>query len=105
MAVYFRILHKNILESKGDFKKDVRKLEPIFRSFKLNSRILKTTDIIVTKFLDDTVVDDEIELANTKHNFFSQHVWNDTMLRVIDKKIRQEEDEIFALKKLVNSLF
>jgi len=27
------------------------------------------------------------------------------MLRVIDKKIRQEEDEIFALKKLVNSLF
>jgi len=27
------------------------------------------------------------------------------MLRVIDKKIRQEEDEILALKKLVNSLF
>ena len=94
-----------ILESKGDFKNDIRKLEPIFRSFKLNSRILKITDVIVTKFLDDTVVDDEIELANTKHNFFSQHVWNDTMLRVIDKKIRQEEDEILALKKLANNLF
>lgn len=105
VAVYFRIIHRDILESKGDFKKDVRKLEPIFRSFKLNSRILKITDVIVTKFLDDTVVDDEIELANTKHNFFSQHVWNDTMLRVIDKKIRQEEEEIISLKKLVNSLF
>ena len=80
------------------------KLEPIFRSFKLNSRILKNTDIVVTKFLEDTVVDDEIELANTKHNFFSQHVWNDTMLRVVDKKIRQEEDEILALKKLVSNL-
>lgn len=105
VAVYFRILHRKILETKGDFKADVRKLEPIFRSFKLNSRILKTADVIVTKFLEDTVVDDEIELANTKHNFFSQHVWNDTMLRVVDKKIRQEEDEIAALKKLVNNLF
>jgi hypothetical protein len=105
VAVYFRILHKKILESKDDFKGDIRKLEPIFRSFKLNSRILKLTDVIVTKFLEDTVVDDEIELANTKHNFFSQHVWNNTMLRVIDKKIRHEEDEILALKKLTNSLF
>ncbi len=105
VAVYFRILHKKILESKDDFKDDIRKLEPIFRSFKLNSRILKLTDVIVTKFLEDTVVDDEIDLANTKHNFFSQHVWNNTMLRVIDKKIRHEEDEILALKKLTNSLF
>jgi hypothetical protein len=105
VAVYFRIIHKKILETKGDFKKDAVKLEPIFRSFKLNSRILKVADIIVTKFLEDTVVDDEIELANTKHNFFSQHVWNDTMLRVLDKKIRQEEDEILSLKKLVDNLF
>ena len=80
-------------------------MEPIFRSFKLYNRILKITDVIVTKFLDDTVVDDEIELANTKHNFFSQHVWNETMIRVIDKKIRQEEDEIVSLKKIANSLF
>ena len=104
VAVYFRILYKKILESKGDFKGDIRKIEPIFRSFKLNSKILKVTDVVVTKFLEDTVVDDEIELANTKHNFFSQHVWNDTMLRVIDKKIRQEEDEISALKKLTTNL-
>ncbi len=105
VAVYFRIIHKKILETKGDFKKDVVKLEPIFRSFKLNSRILKITDIVVTKFLEDTIVDDEIELANTKHNFFSQYVWNDTMLRVLDKKINREEDEILSLKKLVDNLF
>ena len=98
-------MYKKILETKGDFKKDAMKLEPIFRSFKINSRILKVTDIIVTKFLEDTIVDDEIELANTKHNFFSQHVWNDSMLRVLDKKIRQEEDEILSLKKLVDNLF
>ena len=104
VAVYFRILQKKILETKGDFKTDISKLEPIFRSFKLNSRILKLADIVVTKFLEDTVVDDEMEIANTKHNFFSHHVWNDAMLRVIDKKIRQEEDEIESIKKLVSNL-
>jgi hypothetical protein len=104
VGVYFRILHKKILESKGDFKDDIVKLEPIFRSFKLNSRILKLTDTVVTKFLEDTVVDDEIELANTKHNFFSHHVWNDAMIRVVDKKIKQEEDEIDAIKKLVSNV-
>ena len=104
VAVYFRILHKAILETKEDFKTDITKLEPIFRSFKLNSRILKLADTVVTKFLEDTVVDDEMEIANTKHNFFSHHVWNDAMLRVVDKKIRQEEDEIESIKKLVSNL-
>ena len=104
VAVYFRILHKKILETKSDFKTDISKLEPIFRSFKLNSRILKLSDIVVTKFLEDTVVDDEMEIANTKHNFFSHHVWNDAMLRVVDKKIRQEEEEIESIKKLVSNL-
>lgn len=104
VAVYFRILHKKILETKGDFKTDISKLEPVFRSFKLNSRILKLSDVVVTKFLEDSTVEDEIELANTKHNFFSHHVWNDTMLRVVDKKIKQEEEEINAIKRLVNNL-
>jgi len=93
-----------IIGTKSGFKEDVNKLEPIFRSFKLNGRILKLADIIVTKFLEDTVVDDEMELANTKHNFFSHHVWNEAMLRVVDKKIKQEEDEIDNIKKLVSNL-
>ncbi len=104
VAVYFRILHRNILETKGDFKRDITKLESIFRSFKLCSRILKLTDLVVTKFLEDTVVDDEMEIANTKHNFFSHHVWNDAMLRVIDKKIKQEEEELSSIKKLISNL-
>jgi hypothetical protein len=104
VAVYFRIVHRNILGTRGDFKEDVVKLEPIFKSYKLNERILRLADGTVTRFLEDTVVEDEMEIANTKHNFFSHHVWNETMLRVIDKKIRQEEEEIENIKKLVNSL-
>jgi len=45
-----------------------------------------------------------MDIANTKHNFFSHHVWNDAMLRVVDKKIRQEDEEIESIKKLVSNL-
>ncbi len=103
LGIYFRILYRDILKINNDFKNTINKVEPIFRRFTLNTRILKLSDIIVTKFLEDTVVDDEIELANTKHNFFSHHVWNDAMLRVIDKKVKQEEDEIESIKKIVNN--
>lgn len=105
VAVYFKILHEKILLTKGDFKEDIAKLEPIFKSVKLNQRVLKLTDIVVTKFLEDTVVDDEMTAANTYHNFFSHHVWQDSMVRVIEKKIKQEEDEINSIKKIVQDLF
>jgi hypothetical protein len=59
----------------------------------------------VTKFLEDTVVDDEMDAANTYHNFFSHNVWQDSMIRVIEKKIKQEEDEINSIKKIVQDLF
>ncbi len=105
LATYFKILHEKILSTKGDFKEDISKLEPIFKSVKLNQRILKLTDTIVTKFLEDTVVDDEMDAANTYHNFFSHNVWQDSMIRVIEKKIKQEEDEINSIKKIVQDLF
>ena len=105
VAVYFKILHGQILLTQGDFKEDISKLEPIFKSVKLNQRILKLTDTIVTKFLEDTVVDDEMDAANTYHNFFSHHVWQDSMIRVIEKKIKQEDEEITSIKKIVQDLF
>jgi len=105
VAVYFKILHEKILHTKGDFKEDIGKLEPVFKSVKLNQRILKLTDTVVTKFLDDTVVDDEMEAANTYHNFFSHHVWQDSMIRVIEKKIKQEDEEIINIQKIVQDLF
>ena len=104
VAVYFKILHEKVLLTKGDFKEDISKLEPIFKSIKLNQRILKLTDTVVTKFLEDTVVDDEMMAANTYHNFFSHHVWQDSMIRVIEKKIKHEED-IDSVQTVVQDLF
>ncbi|MGB6462675.1 MAG: AIPR family protein [Nitrosotalea sp.] len=105
VGVYFKILHEKIILTKGDFKEDIAKLEPIFKSVKLNQRILKLTDTVATKFLEDTVVDDEMTAANTYHNFFSHHVWMDSMIRVIEKKIKQEEEEITSIRKIVQDLF
>ncbi|MDE1765759.1 MAG: AIPR family protein [Thaumarchaeota archaeon] len=105
VAVYFKILHEKILLTKGDFKEDIAKLEPVFKSVKLNQRILKLTDTVATKFLEDTVVDDEMTAANTYHNFFSHHVWLDSMIRVIEKKIKQEEEDILDIQTIVRDLF
>jgi len=105
VAVYFKILHEKVLLTKGDFKEDISKLEPIFKSIKLNQRILKLTDTVVTKFLEDTVVDDEMMAANTYHNFFSHHVWQDSMVRVIAKKIKHEEEEVDSIQMVVQDLF
>ena len=105
VGVYFKILHEKVLLTKGDFKEDISKLEPIFKSIKLNQRILKLTDTVVTKFLEDTVVDDEMMAANTYHNFFSHHVWQDSMVRVIEKKIKHEEEEIDSVQTVVQDLF
>ena len=105
VAVYFKILHEKVLLTKGDFKEDISKLEPIFKSIKLNQRILKLTDTVVTKFLEDTVVDDEMMAANTYHNFFSHHVWQDSMVRVIEKKIKHEEEEVDSIQMVVQDLF
>ncbi len=42
--------------------------------------------------------------AKSYHKFFSHHVWKDSMIRVIEKKIKQEEDEIENIKKIVQDL-
>jgi len=60
----------------------------------LFTKILKTTDKVVTKFLGDFVVERKIDEANTAHNFFSNQVYSKDMLEVIDSKIRQEREEI-----------
>ena len=70
----------------------------------LFTKILKTTDKVVTKFLEDSKVEDKIEEANTAHNFFSNQVYSKSMLEVIDSKIRQEQEEIDYIKKTFSGI-
>ena len=99
-----RIIHKNILKTNDDFKKDITSLEKIIRDVGLCIKILKITDRVITKFLEDTIVEDQIVEANTAHNFFSNQVYSMDMLKVIDRKISQEQEEIDIIKKIISSL-
>jgi len=54
----------------------------------LFTNILKTTDKVVTKYLEDSKVEEKIDEANTAHNFFSNQVYVKSMLEEIDSKIR-----------------
>ncbi len=104
LAVTARIIHKNILQTNDDFKKDISNLEKIIRDFGLCTKILKITDRIITKFLEDTLVENKIIEANTAHNFFSNQVYGTDMLMVIDRKISQECDVIDNIKKTISGL-
>jgi hypothetical protein len=51
--------------------------------------------------LEDSAVETKIEESNTAHNFFSNQVYGNDMLKIIDRKIGQEEEEIGFIKKTI----
>ena len=104
VAVTARIIHKNILGKNDDFKKDISELEKMIQNVGLFRKILKASDKVVTKFLEDSKVEEKIDEANTAHNFFSNQVYGKSMLEVIDSKIRQEQEEIDYIKKTVSGI-
>ena len=104
VAVTARIIHKNILGKNDDFKKDISELEKMIQNIGLFTKILKTTDKVITKFLEDSKVEEKIDEANTAHNFFSNQVYGKSMLEVIDSKIRQEQEEIDYIKKTISGI-
>jgi len=104
VAVTARIIHKNILGKNDDFKNDISELEKMIQNIGLFTKILKTTDRVVTKFLEDSKDEDKIDEANTAHNFFSNQVYGKSMLEVIDSKIRQEQEEIDYIKKTISGI-
>ena len=104
VAVTARIIHKNIIGKNDDFKNDISELEKIIQNVGLFTKILKVSDKVVTKFLEDSKVEEKIFEANTAHNFFSNQVYSKDMLEVIDSKIRQEEEEIDYIKNTISGL-
>ena len=70
----------------------------------LFTKILNVADEVVTKFLEDSKVEEKIDEANTAHNFFSNQVYSKDMLVVIDSKIRQEQEEITHIKKTISGI-
>jgi len=66
----------------------------------LFTKILKTTDKVVTKFLEDSKVEEKIDEANTAHNFFSNQVYGKSMLEVILKIDTRNMHRIFLLQLL-----
>ena len=104
VAITARIIHKNILIKNDNFKDDINELEKIMQNFGLCKKILMVADKVVTKFLEDSAVEAKIEESNTAHNFFSNQVYSNDMLKIIDRKIRQEQNEIDYIKKTISGI-
>ena len=71
------------------------------KNLRLCEKIFKVADKLVTKFLEDSAVETKIEESNTAHNFFSNQVYGNDMLKIIDRKIGQEAEDIGFIKKTI----
>ena len=71
------------------------------KNFRLCEKILHVADKVVTKFLEDSAVETRIEESNTAHNFFSNQVYGNDMIKIIDRKIDQETEEIVFIKRTI----
>lgn len=104
VAVYAKLLNEKILEVKGNYKNNIIKLESVFRNFETNHKVMSLTDSIVSNFLSDYLVNQEISKANSPHNFFSQNVYNEKMLDVLEQKMDSQEIEICKIKECIKNL-
>ena len=77
VTAYFRILKDYILRETDDIKKDPKILDPIFKDFDTNKRLLKLTDEILNHFF--VVVEDSHKDKMTLHTFFAKYVWGEPL--------------------------
>ena len=105
VGVTGKIIHEYILETKDDFDNDISKLESMIRNVPLFKRILRLTDKIVDQVLTSHDCEKELDKVNkSKHNLFSQSIYNDEMKKVIEHYISLESDETDYIKKTISGL-
>jgi len=94
VTAYFKILFEYILKKDMDeIKQNPELMEPIFKDYGNNKRLLNLTDEAVEFYFHKarTYFDDHDEIV-TWHNFFSKHAWDDELKKdfksfLIDKKV------------------
>jgi hypothetical protein len=102
ITAYFLALTNHILEKKIDIKKEPKILDPYFKDFETNKRLLKLTDGILEQFFDQTLhirQDEDQRDIMTLHNFFAKHVWIPEAQRIMKNIMKRKNDQFKELKQ------
>jgi len=104
VTAYFNILMNYILKKDPDeIKKEPVLLEPFFKDFEVNKKLLKFTDYILKYYFSRSRTYMEQNNVPTWHNFFSRHVWNESLRVDFKNFVADNKTELRDIQKSFNS--
>lgn len=104
VTAYFNILMNYILKKEPDeIKKDPALLEPYFKDIETNKRLLKFTDDVLKFYFSRARSYLEQNKVPTWHNFFSRHVWNDSLQTDFKSFVVDNKAELREIQKSFKS--
>ena len=89
------ILKKEI----DEIKKDPTLLEPYFKDYETNKRLLKFTDDVLKYYFSRSRSYMETNKVPTWHNFFSRHVWNESLQTDFKSFVVDNKNELKEIQK------
>ena len=100
VTAYFKILMYYIIKKEIDeIKKDPTLLEPYFKDFETNKKLLKFTDDVLKYYFSRSRSYLEQNKVPTWHNFFSRHVWNETLQTDFKSFVVDSKSELRDIQK------
>lgn len=104
VTAYFKILMDYILKKEmDDIKKDPQLLEPYFKDFETNKRLLKFTDGVLKYYFSRARTYLEQNKVPTWHNFFSRHVWNESLQADFKSFVIDNKNELKEIQRSFRS--
>ena len=102
VTAYFRILSQFIIQKDFDkIKKEPKILEPYFKNFEANSRLLAFTHEMIKHYVAAArlFIEDHKEKITTLHNFFARYAWDESLQKNFVHHVTVYKDEIKKIKE------
>ncbi len=100
VTAYFKILMDYIMKKESDeIKAEPSLLEPYFKNFDTNKRLMKFTDEVLKYYFSRARTYLEQNKVPTWHNFFSRHVWNETLQADFKSFVIDNKNELREIQK------
>lgn len=100
VTAYFKILMDYIIKKEiDDIKKDPQLLDPYFKDFETNKRLLKFTNDVLKYYFSRARTYLEQNKVPTWHNFFSRHVWNNLLQTEFKSFVTDNKTELKEIQR------
>ncbi|GEM_PF-5289138 len=106
VTTYFKALQEHIIGSNVDIKKNPSVLDPYFKDYETNTKLLISINEILEDFFDRILYirqDDDGRDKITLRNFFAHDVWSLDAQRILKGKMKRKQSLQDVKKSFKNS--